>query len=395
MKNILISSSAAPDTGSGISTYSKELAISIKNMNIDVHYFSPKPNDLNWLKKNQIKHIPSDPFGDPVKICRDLFFYIKKHNIDAVINNDNPYLQSIFPTIKCPAISIGHMNKRTIPKVACYANQWTDYVVTISNDMHYIYVNKYKTPITKTQIIHNGINDHNHDIKYNQIDNNKLNILYSGGDLKIKGADLLVKSITKYPEIWGKTNIHWYGNVSNKIIKKLKKHNVNFHGRVPREKLIEKLKNSDVFLLPSRLEGCPMTLIEAMAYGIAPITSNGQGAMRWMVNSGEDGYICHIDDWAKQAAECVEHLNNNKHILLSMKKKSRHSYLLRFKAEFVAEKILNLLKNPTVNRDNPLSKIKAIKWHRPRSPSFFDRIYWRLEILKRTDYFDIIRGHID
>jgi len=48
---------------------------------------------------------------------------------------------------------------------------------------------------------------------------------------------------------------------------------VTFRGSLPREKVLDELRRSDLFLIPSRTEGLPRALVEAMALGVPAIGS--------------------------------------------------------------------------------------------------------------------------
>lgn len=54
------------------------------------------------------------------------------------------------------------------------------------------------------------------------------------------------------------------------------------------------LRHSKVFVLPSRVEGFPMCLVEAMSQGCACVSFSMQGAVKDIIRDGEDGFI--IDD---------------------------------------------------------------------------------------------------
>jgi len=64
---------------------------------------------------------------------------------------------------------------------------------------------------------------------------------------------------------------------------------VAFHGWVSGDKKKELLLNSDVFILPSYAEGLPMAILEAMAYGLA-IVSTTVGAIPEVVNE-DNGFL--------------------------------------------------------------------------------------------------------
>jgi len=61
------------------------------------------------------------------------------------------------------------------------------------------------------------------------------------------------------------------------------------------------LRECDVFILPSRAEGLPMAMLEAMAYGQAVIASPVGGIPEW-VDDGQEGFLVPPDDIAAISA---------------------------------------------------------------------------------------------
>jgi glycosyltransferase involved in cell wall biosynthesis len=51
------------------------------------------------------------------------------------------------------------------------------------------------------------------------------------------------------------------------------------------------LQASDVFVLPSRREGLPNALLEAMAAGLPCIAADLPGITRWLLEDGESGWL--------------------------------------------------------------------------------------------------------
>lgn len=80
-----------------------------------------------------------------------------------------------------------------------------------------------------------------------------------------------------------------------KAIRKLiKEKNVEtnfvFAGWIRNEKKDRALRDSDIFFLPSYNEGMPMSILDAMGYGL-PIVSTDIGGIPQIVRNGENGYI--------------------------------------------------------------------------------------------------------
>lgn len=101
--------------------------------------------------------------------------------------------------------------------------------------------------------------------------------------VKTKRLDQLIKAV-------GKDRLIIVGTgPQERYLKELAGSRVKFYKNLPRRKLINLLKRSDVFCLPSVVEGFGIATIEAMACGLPAVladipvnrevTQNGQGAV--------------------------------------------------------------------------------------------------------------------
>jgi glycosyltransferase involved in cell wall biosynthesis len=73
--------------------------------------------------------------------------------------------------------------------------------------------------------------------------------------------------------------------------------NITFEGY--KSNSFESLKEMDVFVLPSRTEGCPIVVLEAMAMGL-PVIATNVGGNPELVIDGKTGYLVPVD-----SSECV------------------------------------------------------------------------------------------
>ena len=69
----------------------------------------------------------------------------------------------------------------------------------------------------------------------------------------------------------------------------------HFGGVVAGAEKVQALASGDIFLMPSRFEGLPMALLEAMASGCVPIVSN-RGAIPTVVDDGRNGFLVEPGD---------------------------------------------------------------------------------------------------
>jgi glycosyltransferase involved in cell wall biosynthesis len=83
-----------------------------------------------------------------------------------------------------------------------------------------------------------------------------------------------------------------------------------FLGEVDRSSVARLLAEADMLVLPSRDEGLPLVLIEAMAAGIPTITSSGVGAIPEVVAHGETGLLVPPGDVAA-LGRAIETLASN------------------------------------------------------------------------------------
>jgi glycosyltransferase involved in cell wall biosynthesis len=393
---IIVGCSSAPDEGSGILTYAKQLTEELHRCGYELHFVSPAPVDRCWLNVNGIQHFSTSQNERPVPAASELIRYVQTHKIDAIINNDNSLLQSIAPGVACPFVTIGHMGRTTIAALACFRHEWSDYVVAISNDMQQRFVTRYRVPVVKCPIVHSGIMDLGPAHNISADGARPLKAVYVGGyNCQLKGADLVLQAALMPEARWQGIHLDWYGDVPANIKQRLEVcEHVTLHGHVKREQLVDALRGADVILFPSRIEGCPMALLEAMSLGVVPITSNGEGAMRWLVISGEGGYVCDLSRWPSQMLECLAHLRDSRSKLMYMKAATRKRVLDEFQSVKMVSRLLNLVESPTVERKYPSKRFEVLRLHRPVLPAgvkapLLDRFFFRIGYLRRAGILEI------
>lgn len=171
---------------------------------------------------------------------------------------------------------------------------------------------------------------------------NKINVIYNGADVESaekikkqkikydiifvgrltyqKNPHLVIKSINLLKKKFPKIKACLIGDGEErveieKLIKKLNlEKNIEIKGKInDRKEIFRNLKASKIFVLPSRLEGFPLTIIEANACGIPVITTKTEwnNVEEYLNNNGESGII---------AKESVEGLSSQIEKLLTNKK---------------------------------------------------------------------------
>lgn len=369
-----------------------DLCEALQAQGIEVHLASPAPSDPSWLMRTKVRHFETPRRGNQTEVARRLLDLSRTIPFDGAINNDNPVLQSIAPLIAFPVIAVAHMSKSSIATLAAFNVAWLDYVVAISYDMQRALISKYQVPVIKCPVVHSGIVERS-EFKLpvpSAGPRRPLRLVFAGGDNKrYKAADLVAELLCAQGYTGTGAVLYWYGQVREDVRGRFaERQDVVFKGRVGREQFLRELSECDVFVFPSRYEGCPIALMEAMSYGLIPIVSDGIGAMRWMLMSGVEGYVVPLQGWANQAAQVVEYLSQNSDAVARMRQSSRKRFEKCFRMERVCEFLMDLLSRPTVKRLAPPVETEILRWHRPLRPDgrkapLLDRLCIRLGILRR------------
>jgi glycosyltransferase involved in cell wall biosynthesis len=107
-------------------------------------------------------------------------------------------------------------------------------------------------------------------------------------------------------------------------------------GPMTRERVLEELRNHDLFILLSDFEGMPLSLIEAMARGCVPVVAEMESGITEVITSGENGFIVrgrNYDEWAVLLAD----LWRKPEILSQVSQTARETVRERFTVEAVAK----------------------------------------------------------
>ncbi len=121
------------------------------------------------------------------------------------------------------------------------------------------------------------------EFKKNETDKNTFDILSVGRFAYPKRFDLLIKAFKNLPEdVLNKSrlSIVGFGQEQEKLsdlIKELQLEDKISLQKINYEELIKKVSNFDIFILISKHEGLPMTILEAMSAGLPVIASNVGG----------------------------------------------------------------------------------------------------------------------
>ncbi|AVX19585.1 Glycosyltransferase involved in cell wall bisynthesis [Carboxydocella sporoproducens DSM 16521] len=177
-----------------------------------------------------------------------------------------------------------------------------DHYIAVSSEVKNFLINKRGVDTNNISIIFN-INIHNKQSEYKKsIGKNQIIKLIAVGRIeKEKGFDLLLKALAKIKEKISDRNFELFVVGSGSMLPYLKQltvqfglvEKVNFIGW--RNDVFDLLLASDIFILPSRNEGMPLSLVEAMTAGLPSVCFDVSG-VKDLIRNNIEGIVCKPED---------------------------------------------------------------------------------------------------
>lgn len=116
------------------------------------------------------------------------------------------------------------------------------------------------------------------------------NILYVGRLSYEKGVDLLIEAFRKLNNPRYQLIIVGDGPEMSKLTSQARQLNIKFTGTLIGPELVDQYRQADLFILPSRTEGQPLTLFEAWAAKL-PVLATKVGDNHTYIKDGENGFL--------------------------------------------------------------------------------------------------------
>jgi len=177
-----------------------------------------------------------------------------------------------------------------------------DYIFTVSNTTKNKLKEEYNVNNDKIFVFPNGIKWRNiKNLRLNKKDKGKLKLLFVGRLEERKGLLFLINSLAIYKKkfkekfilnIVGKGDNRKYKEVVKKLILE---EEIIFKGYLSDEELNNYYRNSDIFIIPSQMEGFGLTILEAIQFGI-PIIGTNRGAIPEILKDYNRGFLVDYGD---------------------------------------------------------------------------------------------------
>lgn len=180
-------------------------------------------------------------------------------------------------------------------------------------------------------------------------ENKKLSntISFVGSNFQRKGLLQLIRAVKKLRDSGIYLKILVAGRDKNqRLIEKWMKDNkfddfVEFKGHLKRDEVIDLIKTSDVFALPSITEAFGLVYLEAMACGV-PVIGSKEGGTKELIKDGFNGFLVNpydINDIAEKILRCLDSYERKKII------KNAFETLDKFSREMFINTMINVYKN--------------------------------------------------
>lgn len=137
-----------------------------------------------------------------------------------------------------------------------------------------------------------------------------------------KNQKMLLEAFSKLGEEAKDWSLHLYGDGSAKIglEKEYASDNIIFHGQV--NDVADRIKDASIYVLTSKEEGMPNALIEAMALGLACISTDCPcGGPADLINDGDNGILVPVND-TEALAKALSSLINDENLRDNMGKEA-------------------------------------------------------------------------
>jgi glycosyltransferase involved in cell wall biosynthesis len=146
----------------------------------------------------------------------------------------------------------------------------------------------------------------------------RLQVLFVGGDFIRKGGDTLLAAFERH--LRERVELHLVTSDTFELPQTPFVH--AYQNLAPHsDELMRLFRRADVFVLPTRADANPVAGIEAMAAGLALVTSD-VGALRELVIGGENGFVVPVDD-IELLAKRIETLSSDAALCARMQARSR------------------------------------------------------------------------
>ena len=390
MKILLATSSVTPNAG--IPSFNRELC-RLLNVENEMHLLVDENIESyrGYAKIYSITGINIYNFEDASELLNKL----QVENYDVIINS-NSHIMSLlaaFVDDKTRLITVSHSLGTMDCDNAAFNNEYIDNIIALSSSCKDYISHRFGIKNNdKIKVVFNSVADNPEAeaMKKSKMAADKVKIVFAGGSAASKSPDLVVPIVHKLCKTDLPFEFYWLG-ITTPPLKKFQPFDdirqvlpederVIVAGLIPQQKAAEIIASCNVFLAPSRREGFPMALLEAMRIGCIPVVSDFKIANQEIIRNGINGYVIPHKDvkaFVDRLSDIVKNHENYKRVY-------EESY-----KTFIEE-----LSFPVWRKHIHSVIIENSATHKQRTAitkSAFRKVVWRFKMLKKCN---LIENHM-
>lgn len=299
MKILIATSSVTPNAG--IPSFNRELRNLLSDNNeIDLLVDEAIDSYSGYNVVLSTKHFKS--YGQ----IKSLISTINATEYDIIINSNSHFLAKITPYINngTRLITVSHSLGTLDCDNAAFNHRYIDSIIALSQNCKKYLTKRFRSiRQDKIFVIFNSVADAKNadELRKEKKESDKISIVFAGGSAPSKNPELVYQIVRQLCETDLQFEFYWLGNTTPplkmvqpfKDIRQIfpKDNRIKILGRIPQQQAAEIIAKSNIFLAPSRREGFPMALLEAMRIGCIPIVADYNIANKEIIEDGKNGYI--------------------------------------------------------------------------------------------------------
>ena len=374
MRILLASSSFG---GGGITSYALEL---IDKYSVGNDFYVMLGNDAKSPINNKnvkvvYRNMADISIGNLKKTVEIINNEIKP---DIVINSFAKVVSLIAPYLNnnIKLITVSHSLKYIEAELAGMNNKYVDKIIALSHSGKRYISKRFSIKDTdKISVIYNFVGEHPQTEEYRKrkLGNKTINIVYPGGCAGSKTPELVIRVLKELQKTDLNLKFYWMGGNYVHLSRHIPFLGVNdirdfvksderivFTGKIPREEANEIISNANIFFSPSRREGCPMSLIEAMRVGAICIVSDFPIANKEIIEDGVNGYVIphtDIQGFVKRIKDVI----NNHVEYIHIYDNSYKTYYEKLRYENWKRQMDEIINNPNTSHKARRKRISVAK----------------------------------
>ena len=262
-------------------------------------------DSLYPLDKYNVKVYHYDMADTSEKNASEVLVLInQKIKPDVIINSCSRLMALLTPFLdnNIKVINVSHSLRYNEADYAGFNSEYADKVIALSN-YNKKYLERTFDCKGKVEVVYNFVRElpNQPQLLQNKLKTKTPVIVFTGGGTAAKSPEIIYEIVSELLKTDLDFKFYWMGTTTPpfkkiqpfKEIKDILPYDPRLviTGRVPREEAMRISNEANIFLTPSRREGCPMALLEAMRVGTIPITSDYNNGCKEIIKDGYNGFV--------------------------------------------------------------------------------------------------------